>query len=109
MYEATFNSITHFPAIYNDGYSKDVKPDRMAETILSLNLDDNGVVSFNVNEEIKKACGHARFTRKYVTSLTEALEGMTFYLHNDMSLDMERFHQVMDEATAQVSYKTSHK
>ena len=109
MYEATFSSITHFPAVYNDGYSKDVEPDRKAETILALNIAGNGIVSFDVNEDIKKACGHARFTKKYLHSLSEALEGMTFYLHNDMTLDMERFRKVMDEAMACVSYKTYNK
>lgn len=109
MYKATFVSLHHSPAVYKDGYSKSEVPNVKASTILALEVEGNGIASFEVNEPLKKLCGYRKFTSKYLSLLTEALKGKEFLLHNDMSLVVTDFNQNIESAVADVIFKLHNK
>jgi len=109
MYKGIFVSLHHTPAIYKNGYSKSGAPDVKATTILALDVEGQGIAPFEVNENLKKLCGYKKFTAKYLSLLTEALEGKEFLLHNDMTLVMTDFNQNIESALAAITYKLQNK
>ena len=109
MYKGIFVNLHHSPAVYKDGYSKSETPDVKATTILALDVEGQGIASFEVNENLKKLCGYRKFTSKYLGLLSEALEGKVFLLHNDMTLVMTDFNQNIESAVASVTYKLQNK